>query len=398
MKAQEKPIMRNSCRKLPAAFRAPTVVPWMRNREERVKHFVLLSLFLSVCLVVANAQTQRPEPGNWWGISPGVPLDEPLQIQVSGDGLLIVSAPSGEAQVSWGPIAIAPDGMIEFHRAGDPAQLCTLKRSAYDTYEGSCRGSVTRQFTLSQRGHPGGFEVPVDDKDSQILAKAREILSGPSVWNRHDDRVCGDSRAKQSWSLYCALYRASLDVTGVFLPGRPVMQEMRVAMVEVADPSLRFQRGLLDFNNLESTTYADVVKVFDLAEQRLRAMKACIESPVAKTFAGFPSAATSVGGGGRSWVERTDDTLYGQTYRLANRLGPMDRPGKIPDDWLATSTSVKRRSLQSDWRNAIDASGTLPNGHQWRYASLCGEAFEYNDVPAEVASYFDRIIDAAYFR
>jgi FtsP/CotA-like multicopper oxidase with cupredoxin domain len=97
-------------------------------------------------------------------------------------------------------------------------------------------------------------------------------------------------------------------------------------------------------------------------------------------------------------VERIGDTLYGQTYPLANRLGPMDRPGKIPDDWLATSTSVKRRSLPSDWRNAIDASGTLTNGHQWRYASLCGEAMEYHDVPAEVAKYFDRIIDGAYFR
>jgi hypothetical protein len=361
-----------------------------------MKHFVLSSFLVSVCLVVADAQTQQPEPGVWWGISPGVPADERIQIEVKGDGLVIMSAPSGETPVSWGAITIAPDGTIEFHRAGDPPPLCTLKRLEFGTYEGSCRGSITRRLTLAKRGNPGGLDVPVDDKDLQIVAKARQILSGPTVWNRHDNRECGDSSAKQSWSLYCALYQANLDVTGVMQHLRPVMEEARVAVVELAQRG--FQRSLLDFNNLESTTYADVVKVFDLTEQRLRTMKTCVHSAVAKPFAGFPSAATSAGGADRYWVERIGHTLNGQTYPLANRLGPMDKPGEIPDDWVAASKSVKRRSLPNDWRNAIDASGTLPNGRQWRYASLCGEALEYHDVPAEVATYFDRIIDGAYFR
>ena len=356
---------------------------------------IVLTLCSCICPVVAQVQARRPEPGLWWGISPSVSIDEPLQIQATAEGLVIVSAPLGKTPVSWGPIAVAADGTIEFHRAGDSSQICTLKPTEYDTYVGSCRGSVSRRFTLARRGNPGGFEVAVDDKDFQILAKARQILSGPAAWNRHDNRVCDDTRTKQSWSLYCALYEASLAVTGIHLPGRPVIQETRVAAIEVAHR--QFQRSLLDFNNSESTTYPDIAKVFDLAERRLRTMRACVQSPAAKVFADSTSAATSDGGEALYWRERIGHTLNGQTYALANYLGPMNRAGKIPDDWVAESASVKRRNLPVDWRHGVDAKGRLANGNQWRYASWCGESLDYYDVPNEVANYFDRLIDRAYF-
>lgn len=219
-----------------------------------MRHFVQLAL-VTIIVVVAHAQPQSPEPGIWWGISPGQSVDERLQITANADGLVIVSAPLAKTPVTWGPIAVAPDGTLGFRRAGDPLQSCVLKRTEYGTYEGSCRG---RPLTLARNGNPGGFEIVVGDQDLEILAKARRILSGPSVWNRHDDRVCDDSQATQSWSLFCALYQASIDVTGADLPLRPVMQETRAAAVEVAHRS--FQHSLQDFNNSESTTYADIVR------------------------------------------------------------------------------------------------------------------------------------------
>ncbi len=361
-----------------------------------MRRLVFSSVVLSAYLVAAEARAQNPEPGVWWGISSGAPTDERLQIEVRGDGLVMTAAPLGLAPVTWGPITIAPDGTIEFKRVGDPRQLCVLKRSQNGTYEGSCGESGTRPLTLARRGNPGGLEAAVGDEDLQILAKARQILSGPSVWNRNDDRVCGDSSAKQSWSLYCALYQANLEVTGVNQHLRPVMQQTRVAVYEVARRG--FQRSLQDFNNLESTTYADVTEVFDLTEQRLRTMKVCVDPAAPKTFAGFPSPATVAGGASRSWSEGIGHTLNGRTYRLDNILGPMDKPGEIPEDWVAASKSVKRRSLPGDWRNAIDANGTLPSGHQWRYTGFCGEVMQYYDVPADVASHFDRIIDGVFFR
>src|SRR5206468_8515576 len=150
-------------------------------------------------------------------------------------------------------------------------------RTVHDTYVGSCRGPVARPLTLARRGNPGGLELAVSEQEFQILARARQLLSSASVWNRSDDRVCDTSRAKHSWSLYCALGQASIDVAGVDLPARPVMEEARAAVIEVA--ARGFNRALLDFNNLESTTYPDIVKVFDVTERRLRKMKACLEPP-----------------------------------------------------------------------------------------------------------------------
>jgi len=350
---------------------------------------------VAICLAVADVQAQRPEPGIWWGISPGVSVDERLQIDARADGLVMISVPLAKAPAVWGPIAVAADGTIEFHRAADPLQPCVLKRTEYDTYQGSCRGSVTRPLTLAKRGNPGGLDVAAGDRDLEILAKARQILSGPSVWNRHDDRNCDDSRAKRSWSLYCALDQASLDLAGVDLHVRPVMQETRAAAVEVAGHS--FQRSLMDFNNGASTEYTDIVKVFDLTERRLRTMAACIQGADPNVFAGSPGAGRADARPVRYWVESIGRTVNAQTFELANVLGPMDQRGQVPDDWVAASTAVKRRNLPDDARHPIDVTGTLANGHHWRYASLCGESLQYHDASAEAAGYFDRLIDGVYF-
>jgi hypothetical protein len=357
-------------------------------------HVSMVTLFL----VAAGAQAQQPEPGAWWGSSPGVSVDDGFRIEARAEGLVLIATPSGKTPVEWGPITVAADGTIEFHRAGDPRQPCALKRTQYDTYEGSCRGSVTRPLALAKRGNPGGFEIAAGDADLKILARAQQILSGPSVWNRLDDRVCDDRQA-QSWSLYCALTRASLEVTGGFAPGRPVMQEARAAVVEVAHRS--FQRGLLDFNNLESTTYSDVAKVFTVTERRLRTMRVCLQGPQANMFAGSPAEQKRDDGRALYWIERIGHTVDGQTFVLANLLGPMDHravDSSNLDDWVAESASVKRRTLPDDPRHLIDATGMLANGHQWRYASVCGESLSYYDVSPEAAGYFDRLIDSAYLR
>jgi hypothetical protein len=113
----------------------------------------------------------------------------------------------------------------------------------------------------------------VSDIDLRILEKARQFLSGPSVWNRHDDRVCEDAATRNSWSLFCALYQASVAVAGEYLHARPVMTEARAALVKVTK-GRPFQHPIMDYNNLESTTYADIAMIFDLTERQLQARKA----------------------------------------------------------------------------------------------------------------------------
>jgi len=104
---------------------------------------------------------------------------------------------------------------------------------------------------------PSGTELPVSNTDFLILAKARQILSGPSVWNRHDDRNCEDDAKQNSWGLSCALYQASIEVAGTYLHLRPVMMDVRAALAEHNKGKERLTRGsgpLVAYNNLESVT------------------------------------------------------------------------------------------------------------------------------------------------
>jgi hypothetical protein len=189
-----------------------------------------------------------------------------------------MSAPYGKTPRSWGALIVKQDGSIEFNWAGDPKVLCALRRVDERNYQGACgsSGQKERPLILTRWNEPtDGLELPVSDTDLRILAKARQLLSGPSVWNRHDDRVCEDAAKRNSWSLFCALYQASVSVAGEYLHARPVMTEVRAALATVTKGQL-FQHPIMDYNNLESTTYADIATIFDLTEKQLQAKKAPI--------------------------------------------------------------------------------------------------------------------------
>ena len=102
--------------------------------------------------------------------------------------------------------------------------------------------------------------------DIDILLAAKELLSDESKWTRHEEQQC-DMDATQ-WTLFCALQKASFEVTGDFHLRRAALQEARVATEEVTGKNLA--RRLLDFNNMPSTTFEDIQKVLDLALLRIR--------------------------------------------------------------------------------------------------------------------------------
>ena len=63
---------------------------------------------------------------------------------------------------------------------------------------------------------PSGPDVgpPVTEADVRIVRRAREILKSPSNWNRPDSRICPPEAT--TFSLYCALERATIEVGGKF--------------------------------------------------------------------------------------------------------------------------------------------------------------------------------------
>ena len=108
----------------------------------------------------------------------------------------------------------------------------------------------------------------VEQDDVRILLRAEELLKDESVWNCQDDRACVDDERAGRRSLFCALYRASLDVVGEYRHRRVALQEVRFA-VEDATGGREFEHRLRDFNNLSGTGLAEIKQVLQVAIARV---------------------------------------------------------------------------------------------------------------------------------
>jgi hypothetical protein len=109
---------------------------------------------------------------------------------------------------------------------------------------------------------------PVSEQDIRIVERARTILSSPDKWNRADNRRC--PKAATTFSLYCALEKATAEVTGGFQHRGAAMQQARFVIDEDLARGNHYDHRLMNFNNDPKTTFADTRKFWDLLEQRIR--------------------------------------------------------------------------------------------------------------------------------
>src|SRR5215470_17975491 len=115
---------------------------------------------------------------------------------------------------------------------------------------------------------------PVTPVDLQIALRAKQILNRPEKWDQSDTRLCrvkactnGCPILATTFSLYCALERATEEVTGGFEHRGAVMQEARFVIDEIAANRNDFQHRLEGFNNSPNTTFDDIQKVLLLLEE-----------------------------------------------------------------------------------------------------------------------------------
>lgn len=111
-------------------------------------------------------------------------------------------------------------------------------------------------------------DQPVTEEDLQILKRADQILSSPMVWNRHDTRVCRPE--DKTWSLFCAMEKASVDVLGEYRHREVALQEVRFAVEDVTK-GIEFGHRMMDYNNLPSTRFSDIKHVLKTATDRVSA-------------------------------------------------------------------------------------------------------------------------------
>jgi hypothetical protein len=107
---------------------------------------------------------------------------------------------------------------------------------------------------------------PVAESDVTIIRRAKEILSSEAKWNRADDRMLRPEAT--TFSLYTAIQKATMDVTGSFTHRAAIMQEARFAIEEVA-PGKKYGHRLMGYNNDPTTTFEDIKRVFALTEARI---------------------------------------------------------------------------------------------------------------------------------
>ena len=104
-----------------------------------------------------------------------------------------------------------------------------------------------------------GHEVAPGPLDAKILQRAAVILSTTTVWNRADDRKC-PAEAK-TWSIYCAMQKATVEATGQWHHRRPAMEVVRV-IIDERSVGRKYDHRLMDYNNDATTTLADVQSLF----------------------------------------------------------------------------------------------------------------------------------------
>jgi len=103
--------------------------------------------------------------------------------------------------------------------------------------------------------------------DEKIVRRAAEILSNEKVWNRADNRECPATAT--TWSIYCGMERATIDVTGAFHHRRPALQLVR-EIVDERTVGRRYHHRLMDYNNDTTTHLSDVQSLFQDALRRMQ--------------------------------------------------------------------------------------------------------------------------------
>jgi hypothetical protein len=108
---------------------------------------------------------------------------------------------------------------------------------------------------------------PVTEADVQIAKRARQLLDSPKKWNRADNRVC--PAGANTLSLYCALEKATDEVSGNFEHRGAAMQEARFVIEDISPKGKDYDHRLMGYNNDPSTTFADIQEVLRLLESRI---------------------------------------------------------------------------------------------------------------------------------
>lgn len=133
--------------------------------------------------------------------------------------------------------------------------------------------SVVETFGQEFTKDNGNLDLPFDSIDVQILKRANDILLSESVWSKEDDRKCQDDIDSNKYSLFCALYKASIDVVGEYDHRKPALQQVRWIIDNQYNDRIANHR-LMDFNNHSNTNFEEIRELLQesilIAQQKIK--------------------------------------------------------------------------------------------------------------------------------
>lgn len=163
-------------------------------------------------------------------------------------------------------------GKLELGWEGKPGRVCRLSQHSASLFLGNCieNQAVMPMAIRVVNEHDvewQGTHFPVSATDIAIVEKAKSIFVEQGLRNQHGDRNCDDDIALGRFSVFCALYLASLEIDGVYRHRRPAIQYVRDEL------SNRFPGEyvhlLRDINNNPDIPDAMLAEAFDSASLRL---------------------------------------------------------------------------------------------------------------------------------
>ncbi|HWT07424.1 MAG TPA: hypothetical protein VN224_16785 [Xanthomonadales bacterium] len=212
---------------------------------------------LSTCTLYGN--------GTLWYGACGPPFDRDPRLKLARAPEIV----SGVWRTDVKPVAVWSGDMTDSGYPNAPVELefyrdgSGVLRTEYGWFpaSGLVASATALQFTIDS-----SREVPPSELDRQIVRRADAILSSASVWNRADNRKC--PATARSWSIYCAVESASIEITGGFHHRRPAMELVR-QIIDERTAGRNYHHRLMDYNNDPTTRLADVRTLFAEALARI---------------------------------------------------------------------------------------------------------------------------------
>ena len=192
-----------------------------------------------------------------------------------GDNLRISLVPFGKSAVELPVHQYDRDnGALELGWDGKPDRNCRLDRHNDALFLGNCIEDLKVMpiaIPVANRYDEEwmGLYLPVSDVDLAIIEKARKILESQDQRNLNGDRNCDDDLASNRFSVFCALYIASIEIDGVYRHRRPAIQAARDSLWENFPGE--YAHMLRDINNDKSIQDEELIASLDAAYTALQA-------------------------------------------------------------------------------------------------------------------------------